>query len=109
MNAPIPGFAAAEHHYDRMSPAESIRDDAAYVARATQNYIEEFSGALTGDDLAKVADHMAGEMTNQMCVDLFEAYRLNHVSRVFKLVGDMREAAIKTEAELRAENDLIAI
>jgi hypothetical protein len=107
MNAPIPGFAAAERQYDRMSPVEAIRDDEAYVARTTKHYIEEFSGVLTGDDLAKVADHMAGEMTNQMCVDLFEAYRLNHVSRVFKLVGDMREAAIKIEAGMRAENDLL--
>jgi hypothetical protein len=109
MNAPIPGFAAAERKYDRMSPAEAIRDDEAYVARATRNYIEEFSGVLTGDDLAKVADHMAGEMTNAMCKELFEAHRLNHVSRVFKLVGDMREAAIKTEAGMRAENELFAI
>jgi hypothetical protein len=108
MNAPIPGFAAAERNYDRMSPAEAIRDDEVYVARATRNYIEEFSGALTVDDLVKVADHMAGEMTTAMCVELFEAARQNHVSLVFNLVRDMREAAIRIEAEMRAENELLA-
>jgi hypothetical protein len=59
--------------------------------------------AMTDDAVAaKVADHIAGEMTTGVCVQVFRAIRLGDRERLYALMAPLADNAVAIESEYRA-------